>query len=42
MEKDTVLETVINGLTYIPLRDILLKPLDPILLEKEITEAYGF
>lgn len=36
--KDKVLETVVNGLTYAPLKDILIKPLDPIMLTKEVTE----
>lgn len=39
--EDKVLETVINGLEYIPLRDILVKPLEPIILKKEVTEAVG-
>lgn len=39
--EDKVLETVLNGLTYIPLKDILVKPLDPIKLQKEVTEAVG-
>lgn len=36
--EDKVLETVVNGLTYAPLKDILIKPLDPIMLTKEVTE----
>ena len=39
--EDKVLETVISGLTYIPLKDILVKPLDPIKITKEVTEAVG-
>ena len=39
--EDKVLETVINGLEYIPLKDILIKPLEPIMLKKEVTEAVG-
>ena len=39
--EDKVLETVINGLEYIPLKDILIKPLEPIILKKEVTEAVG-
>lgn len=37
-ERDEVLETVRAGLTYIPLKDLLIKPLDPIKVSKEITE----
>lgn len=39
--EDKVLETVLNGLTYMPLKDILVKPLDPIKIQKEVTEAVG-
>lgn len=39
--EDKVLETVINGLEYAPLKDILIKPLDPIMITKEVTEAVG-
>ena len=39
--EDKVLETVINGLEYIPLKDILIKPLEPIMVKKEVTEAVG-
>ena len=37
--EDKVLETVVNGLEYTPLQDILVKPLAPIMLKKEVTEA---
>lgn len=39
--EDKVLETVLENLKYIPLKDILVKPLPPIKLTKEITEAVG-
>ena len=39
--EDKVLETVVNGLEYTPLQDILVKPLAPIMLKKEVTEAVG-
>jgi hypothetical protein len=39
--EDKVLETVVNNMEYIPLKDVLVKPLEPIMLEKEITEAVG-
>ena len=39
--EDKVLETVLEGLKYTPLKDILIKPLAPIKLTKEITEAVG-
>ena len=39
--EDKVLETVLEGLKYIPLKDILIKPLPPIKLTKEVTEAVG-
>lgn len=39
--EDKVLETVINGVGYTPLKDVLVKPLEPIKLKKEITEAVG-
>lgn len=39
--KDKVLETVLEGLRYIPLKDVLVKPLPPIKLTKEVTEAVG-
>lgn len=41
MEEKTVLDTVLEGLTYTPLKDILIKPLAPIVLKKEVTEAVG-
>lgn len=39
--EDKVLETVIDKLQYIPLKDILIKPLPAIMLTKEVTEAVG-
>lgn len=39
--EDKVLETIVNGLEYAPLRDVLVKPLEPIMLTKEVTEAIG-
>lgn len=39
--EDKVLETVLEGLKYVPLKDVLIKPLAPIKLKKEITEAVG-
>lgn len=39
--EDKVLETVINGIGYVPLKDILIKPLEPIKINKEVTEAIG-
>lgn len=39
--EDKVLETVIDKLQYIPLKDILIKPLPTIKLTKEVTEAVG-
>ena len=39
--EDKVLETVLEGLKYIPLKDILIKPLPTIKLTKEVTEAVG-
>lgn len=39
--EDKVLETVLEKLQYIPLKDVLVKPLEPIKLTKEITEAVG-
>lgn len=39
--EDKVLETVVNGLEYTPLQDILVKPLAPIMLKKEVAEAVG-
>lgn len=35
---NTPLDTVINSLGYIPVKDILVKPLDPIKVTKEIVE----
>lgn len=39
--EDKVLETVLKGLKYIPLKDVLIKPLEPIKFKKEVTEAVG-
>lgn len=39
--EDKVLETVLEGLKYMPLKDVLVKPLAPIKLKKEVTEAVG-
>lgn len=39
--EDKVLETVLEGLKYVPLKDVLIKPLPPIKLTKEVTEAVG-
>lgn len=39
--EDKVLKTVLERLKYIPLKDILVKPLPPIKLTKEVTEAVG-
>lgn len=36
--EDKVLETVVNGIEYTVLKDVLVKPLDPIMVTKEITE----
>lgn len=36
--EDKVLETVINGLEYNMLKDVWIKPLDPIMVTKEFTE----
>ena len=33
--EDKVLETVVNGLEYTPLQNILVKPLTPIMLMKK-------
>ena len=35
---NTPLDTVINSLEYIPVKDILVKPLDPIKVTKEMVE----
>lgn len=37
--EDKVLETVVNGLKYSVLKDVLVKPLEPIMVTKEITES---
>lgn len=39
--EDKVLQTVIEGLQYAPLKDVLIKPLEPIKITKEVTEAVG-
>ena len=39
--EDKILNTVLEGLNYTPLKDILIKPLAPIKLQKEDTEAVG-
>ena len=38
--KDTeaVLKTVVSGIKYQMLRDVLIKPLDPVMVEKDVTE----
>lgn len=36
--EDEVLKTVLEGLKYEPLKDILIKPLEPIKFNKEVTE----
>lgn len=36
--EDKVLETVLNGLQYTPLKDVLVKPLEPIMVTKEVSE----
>ncbi len=36
--KDKVLETVVNNIDYVMLKDVLVKPLDPIMVSKEFTE----
>lgn len=36
--KDKVLETVVNGIKYAPLRDMIVKPLPAIKVKKEISE----
>lgn len=36
--EDKVLETVVNGLDFKVLKDVLVKPLEPIKVKKEITE----
>lgn len=39
--EDKVLETVINGLEYAPVKDVLVKPLEPIMVEKEVAVGTG-
>lgn len=39
--EDKVLETVINGLEYITIKDVLVKPLEPIMVEKEVAVGTG-
>lgn len=39
--EDKVLETVINGIEYTMLKDVLVKPLAPTMIKKEVTEAVG-
>lgn len=36
--EDKVLETVVNNINYVMLKDVLVKPLDPIMVSKEFTE----
>lgn len=36
--EDKVLETVVNGITWNMLKDVLVKPLAPIMVTKEFTE----
>lgn len=36
--EDKVLETVVNGIEWKMIKDILVKPLDPIMVTKEFTE----
>ena len=36
--EDKVLETVVNGIKYTMLKDVLVKPLEPVMVTKEITE----
>lgn len=36
--EDKVLETIINGLKYTMLKDVLVKPLEPVMVTKDITE----
>lgn len=38
MDQDKVLETVVNGIKYTMLKDVLVKPLEPIMVTKEFTE----
>ena len=39
--EDKVLETVVNGLEYLPTKDVLVKPLEPIMVEKEVAVGTG-
>lgn len=39
--EDKVLETVVNGINYTMLKDVLIKPLEPTIIKKEVTEAVG-
>lgn len=39
--EDKVLETVINGLEYLPTKDVLVKPLEPIMIEKDVAVGTG-
>lgn len=39
--EDKVLETVVENMEYTPLKDVLIKPLEPVMLEKEVTETFG-
>ena len=36
--EDKILETVLNDLQYVCVKDVLVKPLEPIMVTKEITE----
>jgi hypothetical protein len=36
-DKDKILETVLAELKYIPLKDVIVKPLNPIMIEREVT-----
>ena len=36
--EDKVLETVVNGIKYTMLKDVLVKHLEPVMVTKEITE----
>lgn len=39
--EDKVLETVVNGIEFAMLKDVLVKPLAPTMIKKEVTEAVG-
>lgn len=39
--EDKVLESVVTNMEYVPLKDVLVKPLPAIKLKKEVTEAVG-